>query len=126
MQCPSENVSIFCVTDISFRWQSKMFKRYLMFEIRPRKDNQKSQLQILKRRRFSKADSVVALYRASKLVLTSVGSDDRDKVLAPHRLHPPFSLSGTPQPLLSASLEDIASISASFFRAGQFLWQLID
>jgi hypothetical protein len=31
--------------------------------------------------------------------------------------HLPFSLHGTSQPLLPASLEDIASISASFFRA---------
>lgn len=47
-------------------------------------------------------------------------------VARPPGPHPPFSLGGTSQPLLPAFLEDIASISASFFRDGQFLWQLLD
>ena len=62
-------------------------------------------------------------------MLTFVGGYDGGKVpgAAPlFHLHPPFCQCGTSQPPLPASLEDIASISASFFRAGLFLWQLWD
>lgn len=59
-------------------------------------------------------------------VLTFTGGNDGAKPPVSPPPTPSLSPCGTSQPLLPTSLEDISSISASFFRAGQFLWQRLD